>query len=109
MEKISNVEVCYWLTDWCKECGIPPEKVNFKIDHKKRIIYIFSSRIGWIIGKAGIYSTKYKEKLKELIDKKNDIRKKIKDYKLKDIKYYTYELIEVTEANFWVDYEWGGE
>lgn len=110
MVKLSDVDICYWLNEWCKEGNIPGNRVTFKADHKKRIIYIFTRWPGSLIGKAGKVYNKYKEMLQETVDKHNRIRKKANTEKkfspkLEMMKPYKIELIEVTEANFWVDYD----
>ena len=93
MRKLSNVDICYWLTDWCTEAGLSPAKVTFKVHPKKPIIYIFTSRPGYLIGKAGYLIDKYKKYLKTYA-KKYRISKK-----------YKIELVEVVESDYWVAYE----
>lgn len=114
MVKLSNVDVCYWLNDWCKEAHVSSTETTFKVDHKKRIIYIFTARPGYLIGKAGSVYGKYKKLLQDAIDKHNRIRKKANaekkfSPKLEMMKPYKIELVEVTEASFWVDYDPMGE
>lgn len=104
---LSNVDVSYWLTDWCNEVDMPANTVTFAIDNRNHKVFIFTSRPGWLIGKAGIYADKYKNKLIEIIDQKREIHNKVGGYEV--MEYYDYQFIEVTEADYWVNYDPMGE
>lgn len=97
MDNISNVEVSYLLTDWCKEANVSTKDVNYKINDKDGIIYIFTAYCGCMIGKAGDIINRHTNKLEETLKK----------YKIK--KKYKYELVETTPSDFWVNYDFYGE
>ena len=97
MKMLDNVEICYWLTDWCKEANLNPKNVQFYIDREKKKICICTALPGWLIGPKGNRYEKYKNNLKE-------IEKKYKCEKSLEI-----NLIETTEANYWVDYDYMGD
>lgn len=94
MKVLDNVAISYWLTDWCKEANLNPKNVQFYIDREERKICICTPLPGWLIGPKGNRFEKYKNSLKEL-------EKKYKCEKSLEI-----NLIETTEANFWVDYDY---
>lgn len=103
---LSYTDIGYWLTDWCNEVGLNPKTVTYTIDNKNRIVFIFTSHPGPMIGKAGIYASKYKDKLTEMVNKHNEIFKKYGRNEM--MEPYDYQFIEVTEADYWVNYMWDG-
>ena len=96
MKMLDHIEISYWLTDWCKEAGLNPKNVQFYIDREKQKICICTPLPGWLIGPKGSRCEKYKNNLKE-------IEKKYKCEKSLEI-----NIIETTEANYWVDYDYMG-
>ena len=98
MKMLDNVEICYWLTDWCKEAQLNTIKVQFYIDRKEKKLCICTPHPGYLIGPKGLLFEKYKYKLKE-IEQKYACEKALE-----------IQFIETTEANYWVDYAYlGGE
>lgn len=90
MERLSDVFVSCWLTDWCKEVGLNPKLVSFKTDHESNTIYIFTQYPGILIGYHGTYSSKYKQELEKVLEER-----RVKAP-------YKYQLVEVTIADRWV-------
>lgn len=94
MNYLTDVDVSYWLTEWCKEVKLDPKTVTFKVNHNAGVVHIFTSRPGIMIGAKGVHAAKYKHKLTELLQK----------CKIK--KEYSYQFVEVTFADFWVKYQY---
>lgn len=97
MKILDNVELCYWLNDWCKEAHLNSKEVLFFINREGRLLNICTSRPGLLIGAKGNLYEKYKNSLKEIENK----------YKCEHP--LEINLIECTQADFWVDYEYMGE
>ena len=97
MKMLDHVAICYWLNDWCKESQLNPKNVQFYIDREEQKICICTPLPGYLIGPKGNRYEKYKNNLKE-IEKKYRCEKSLE-----------INLIETTEANFWVDYDYMGE
>ena len=94
---LDNVEISYWLTDWCKEADIKAEEVLFYIDRENLKLNICTSRPGLLIGLRGARYEEYKNRLKAL-ENGRGCKEQL-----------TINLIECTQANFWVDYNYMGE
>lgn len=92
MYRLDNVEVSYWLTEWCNEAKLSPSTVQYKIG--RDTLYVLTPYVGWLIGKQGLLYEKYK----------NDLQKREQKYNCEN--KLEIKLIETTVANFWVDYEW---
>lgn len=97
MKILDHVAICYWLNDWCKEAGLSPKNVLFFINKEGRLLNICTSLPGWLIGAKGNLYEKYKNSLKEIENK----------YKCENS--LEINLIECTQADFWVDYDYMGE
>ena len=97
MKMLDHVEICYLLTDWCKEAHLDPKNVQFYIDKEKQKICICTPHPGYLIGPKGNCYEKYKAKLKEIENK----------YKCE--RSLEINFIETTEANYWVDYDYMGD
>lgn len=97
MKKLLDCDVSFWLTKWCEEAQVDPKTVYYKIDHKKRIVYILSNQPFALIGYHGCLSDKYGEKLKEIIDHWHDVDLRCyKEGKIKKkefLKQYKYKLV----------------
>lgn len=89
--KPSECSICYWLTDWCKQAKLDPEKVYFTFNKDKNIINVYSPVPGQLIGPKGIYFNYAEVELCVLFNA----------YKQKPAKI---NIVEVTKANFWVNY-----
>ena len=96
MKILDNVAIGYWLTEWCEEANLKPLKVQYKIDRETLNINIYTPNPGWLIGAKGNLYEKYKNKLKEIETK----------YKCENP--LEINLIETTQADFWVDYDYMG-
>ena len=92
MKVIDNVALSYLLNDWCIEAGLNPLFVQYKVDHKRKQLHIYTSRPGLLIGAKGVLLEKYQDKLFEL------------EIKYKCTKHCEIIFEETTIANFWVDY-----
>lgn len=97
MKILDNVAVCYWLNDWCKEAHLNSKEVLFFINREGRLLNICTSRPGLLIGAKGNLYEKYKNSLKEIENK----------YKCENP--LEINLIECTQADFWVDYDYMGD
>ena len=97
MKILDNVALCYWLNDWCKEAHLNPKNILFYINREEKSLNICTSSPGYLIGAKGNLYEKYKNKLEE-------IENKYKCESLLEIK-----LIECTQADFWVNYDYMGE
>ena len=97
MKMLDNVAIGYWLTEWCEEANLKPLKVQYKIDRETLNINIYTPNPGWLIGPKGLRYEKYKIALLE------------KEEQYKCEKHLQINLIETTQADFWVDYDYMGE
>ena len=97
MKILDNVAISYWLTDWCKEANLDPCKVQYNIDRDNLKLNIYTPNPGYLIGGKGLKYEWYKKLLLE----------REKDYKCE--KHLEIWLVETTQADFWVNYDYMGE
>lgn len=89
MERLTDVDASYWLTDWCNEVKLDPKTVTFKIDHKENLVYVFTYQPGIMIGQYGRLIHKYEEELTKVLNKWHIDAK------------YRVKIVEVTRADRW--------
>lgn len=97
MRILDGVIISYWLTDWCKEANLQPHRVQYNIDRENIKVNIYTPYPGWLIGPKGNRIEKYMQLLIE------------EEKKHKCEKHLEINLIETTQADFWVDYDYMGE
>ena len=95
---LDNVAIGYWLTDWCKEANLKPSKVQYKVDKEKSFLHIYlniyTPNPGYLIGRKGWLYEKYKALLIAV------------ETKYKCEQHLEINLVETTQADFWVDYDY---
>ena len=94
---LDNVAISYWLTDWCKEAGLQPSKVQYKINRENLKLNIYTPNPGYLIGRNGCLYEKYKALLVAV------------ETKYRCEQHLEMNLTETTQADFWVDYDYMGE
>lgn len=97
MKMLDNVAISYWLTDWCKEANLQPNKVQYKSDRENLKLNIYTPNPGYLIGRKGWLYEKYKALLIAV------------ETKYSCEQHLEINLIETTQADFWVDYDYMGD
>ena len=94
---LDNVAISYWLTDWCKEANLQPSKVQYKIDRENLKLNIYTPNPGYLIDREGWLYEKYKALLIAI------------ETKYRCEQHLEINLVETTQADFWVDYDYMGD
>lgn len=103
-------EVSEIFDEWAKEMKIPTRDIMFSMSRTvANEITIYTDRPGLMIGKAGCMIDKYKAKFNELVDKHNEVIRRInmkpdREFTLSEMPYVSLNIIEVIRADFWLHY-----
>ena len=113
MTELSMGEISEVFKEYAEELNIPVRDIMFSTDGKNTIT-IYTDIPGLLIGKAGSTIEKYKKKLNALVTEHNDIIKQInskpdREYTIPEMPEVKFNIIEVTRANFWLNYNSMGE
>ena len=109
MVELSLIKISEVFDEWAKEMRIPTRDIIFNVSREKpNEITIYTDRPGIMIGKCGMLIEKYKQKFNLIIKEHNEIGEKIfkeRGYNFKKMDDVVLNIIEVTRANYWLNYD----
>lgn len=109
MRELSLGEISEIFDEWAEEMKIPTRDIMFSMDREKsNLIHIYTDKPGLMIGKHGSFIEKYKQKLNDKVNYWNQIIHRCNEKNHsneKDMPYVSFDIVEVTRADFWLHYD----